>query len=362
MVKYPSGITNNLLKPVIYGAESNRASFTAGMNFNVTLKILKSGNQVAAEGSFATALTFYSWVRKQVNARHPVSDYTSSRRNRKLMNEYTNRIMVRVINHRVDLSHAPDNRWLEEFYPDNSNFLMSLPDFLGMNGARQWYEKGITYNVLGETIHPFYGVYFPTRTEHLTLFSNWLSTRKEDFGCAVDIGTGCGILSLLMAKCGIKDIYATDINPNAVYSTIMETERHSFGSKIRAEQGSLFGSIKKFSGLTVFNPPWIPGEPNNLMDRGIYYEKGFFENFIRQADLRMQPESTLAIIFSNFAIEAGITDINPIEEIAGMNKNFIIEDKLTHPVTERSPKGTKSWVNRIRENEVTELWILKKGG
>lgn len=360
MVNLPAGITTSLLKPIIYGEESNPASFTAGMNFNETLKVLKSGNQVVANGSFATALTFYSWVRKRINLKHPVSDHTSSRRNKKLLNEYTSRILVRVINHRVDLSHAPDNPWLKEFYPDNSYFLMSLPDFLGMNGARQWYEKGIAYSVLEESIHPFYGVYFPTRTEHINLFSNWLSTSKNEFGCAVDIGTGCGILSLLMAKCGIRDIYATDINPNAVYSTIMEANRHRYGNIIRAEQASLFGSIKKFRGLTVFNPPWIPGKCNNFMDRSIYYEKGFFENFIREADLRMQPDSKLAIIFSNFAIEAGITDINPVEEIAVMNKNFIIEDKITGKVTERSREGKKSWVNRIRENEVTELWILKK--
>jgi len=96
------------------------------------------------------------------------------------------------------------------------------------------------------------------------------------------------------------------------------------------------------------------------MDRGIYYEKGFFENFFSEAGKRMAPGSTLAIIFSNFAIEAGIAEFNPVEKITGLTNSFILKEKITGKVTERTGNLSRSWVNPIREKEETELWILQK--
>jgi hypothetical protein len=65
------------------------------------------------------------------------------------------------------------------------------------------------------------------------------------------------------------------------------------------------------------------------------------------------------MIFSNFAIEAGITDRNPIEMEISSGTDFLLEEKITAKVIERS-SGKKSWINTIRQREKTELWILKR--
>jgi hypothetical protein len=228
-----------------------------------------------------------------------------------------------------------------------------------LNGAWQWFKNGIKYRLLNETLHPFYGVYFPTRTGHIEMFDEWLSLNRGRFSSATDIGTGCGILSFLMAKHGIEKIHATDINPNAVYSTRKEVERLKLSGKIFIEQLPLFGSQKQAGELTVFNPPWIPGSCANNIDRGIYYENGFFRNLFTEAKRVIASGNYLVLIFSNFAIEAGIADRNPIEMEINSGTGFLLEEKITKKVIERS-SGKKSWINTIRQREKTELWILKR--
>ena len=355
-------IPGDLLKPVILEPGINSGTFRAGMNYSHALKEIESGRAVTVLGSYATAISLYSWLKKRISSKHPVFDHISSRKARRVLNEKANKILAGIKGHRIDLQRAPEIPWLKEFYPDNQNFLIPLPELLGMNGAWQWYKNGVTYPVLGERLHPFYGVYFPARTGHLVMFDNWLSGNIKKFSSGLDIGTGCGILSLIMAKHGIENIHATDINPNAVYSASLEFARLKTVKQISVEKASLFGSLREVRGLVVFNPPWIPGECLNMMDRGIYYEKGFFENFFGEAGKRMAPDSTLAIIFSSFAIEAGIADSNPVEKCTALNNFFILKEKITGKVTERTGNRSRSWVNLIREKEETELWILQKRG
>jgi 2-polyprenyl-3-methyl-5-hydroxy-6-metoxy-1,4-benzoquinol methylase len=350
----------DLLKPEIHDITMRFATFRAGMNYRQALEKLESGSSIKIEGTYSTAVSIYSWIKKKINMNNHAADYISARKLKQRLNLLTNRLFIRIKDHKVDLHNAPEIAWLKIFYPGRNDFLISLPDMLGLNGSWQWYSRGIDYPLISTRLHPFYGVYFPSRKEHLILFDNWLSGNKRDFNNGLDIGTGCGILSLIMARHGITNIHATDINPNAVYSTSMEFERLKIPYPITVERASFFGSLSEVRGLTVFNPPWIPGTAFNMIDRGIYYEAGFFRNFFDQAKEKMSPGSTLALIFSNFAIEAGITDHNPVEKEISLNKNFRVKEKLSSKIHERTAKKGKSWLNHIREKEITELWIIER--
>jgi hypothetical protein len=354
---YETDLPDDLEKPVLYDAGLNLPVFTAGNDYRLALKKLEQGGGLIVEGSYSTAIAFYSWLKKQVTLKYPVTGYLSSRKSKEILFEKTNRILIRVTAHSPELARAPEIRWLKSFYPGTPDFLISLPDFLGMNGAWQWHIKGVNYKDVGIVLHPFYGVYFPTRSGHLELFDRWFINNGEEFGFAADIGTGSGILSFIMARHGIGKIHATDINPNAVYSATKDASRLNLSDIIHFEQQSFFGSLREVSGLTVFNPPWIPGRQMNVIDRGIYYEPGFFENFFQQAAAVISPGSVLAIIFSSFAIEAGITGNHPVEEEL-LNRNFVLKEKITGEVAERTATRSKDWLNEIRKKEKTELWIL----
>ncbi len=355
-----SDIPKDLIKPPIIEIFNDFDIFRAGMNYRCALERLQWSRGMIVEGSYATAIALYTWLKKRISSKHPVRDYISSRRTKELIHETTRKIFLEVKDHKINLHKSPENPFLKALYPDKTGFIISLPDILGMNGAWQWCKKGIVYPVLEHRIHPFYGVYFPMREKHLVMFDQWIKRNKQKYKNAIDIGTGCGILSFVMAKHGIKSIYATDINPNAVYSTRTEAERLGLDRCIDVERASLFGSQKKRGELVVFNPPWLPGDCYNEIDRGIYYDKQFFQNFFNQAENGLDKGNTLAIIFSTFAIEAGLTDHNPVEKEINNRQSFVVEDKLTRKAYEEGEYYSKSWLSEIRTKEKIELWIIKK--
>jgi predicted RNA methylase len=323
--------------------------------------MLTGGSTVCLTGTYGFALTFYSWLKKQNNLKFTVKDYKSSRENRENLRLLTANLMIRVMGHQTTLEKAPNIPWLQDFYPGHNDFLIRLSDFLGMNGAWQWFNNGVQFPVLDYKVLPFYGVYFPTRDEHLLLFDKWLEGNHA-FTKALDIGTGCGVLALMMLKHGISFIHATDINPNAVYSASLEFERRGLRSQALVEQAVSCGSYASGGGdLIVFNPPWIPGRTATELDRATYYDPGFFEDFFCSIHQVMNEDTTLVLLFSDFAQAAGITEQHPIADEIQNSSRFLLVEKLKAPVRQK-PSARKNWLDQIRQREKVELWVMKSLG
>ena len=355
-----TSIPGNLTKPEMFNACGPFQRVLPGTKFSNIFNSLKNGEHLCLEGTFGFALTFYSWLKKQNQLKIPVKDYQSSRKNLDQFRSLTSNLMVRIHDHKATLEKAPEIPWLKDFYPEKKEFLIRFSDFLGMNGAWQWFSKGIKFPVLDQKVHPFYGVYFPTRHEHLLLFDNWLA-KNTGFSKALDIGTGCGVLALMMLKHGIPFVHATDINPNAVYSATLEFEKRGLQSKTLIEQAPFTGSYEAGGrDLIVFNPPWIPAQVATELDQATYYEPGFFDQFFAQVQKIMNPETTLAILFSDFAKVAGITNEHPIENEIQNKSRFVLTQKLQVPVRQK-PSVRKNWLAEIRQHESVELWMLKVG-
>ncbi len=340
-------------------AEDVPARISAASNNRQVLKQLERGEIFCFEGTWGTAMAFYSWLKKQVNQRYPIIDYASSRINREKLVSLTNNLYLYIFNHHPDLAKAPGNPWLKEFYTENNAFYLRFTDYLGMNGARQWYEKGIQLPGLQHKIHPFYGTYFPTRTEHLEMFDQWLAA-NNNFKNAIDMGTGCGALTFYMLKHNIARITASDINPNALWSVKQDLEIIDEEKRATLIHASFFESIaNETPDLLVFNPPWLPKETHTTIDKAMYYEPGFFEEFFRQAFENLSEQTTLVIVFSDFARTAGITHEHPIEKELDQNNRFVLVEKHEKPITQK-PSGNKNWLEDIRSSEKAELWVLRK--
>ena len=80
------------------------------------------------------------------------------------------------------------------------------------------------------------------------------STEEE---MAIDIGCGCGILALIMARKGYK-VIGTDINPYAIKCSIINSYINGLRYKIRFIQGDLFAGVEFKFRVVVFNPPYLP--------------------------------------------------------------------------------------------------------
>ena len=102
-------------------------------------------------------------------------------------------------------------------------------------------------------------VYKPA--EDSFLFAENLHVKKGE--TVLDMGTGCGILSILAAKLACL-VVAADINPYAVRCAKENALLNHVHSKILFVQGDLFAPLNqktKFD-LILFNAPYLPVEKN----------------------------------------------------------------------------------------------------
>ena len=98
-------------------------------------------------------------------------------------------------------------------------------------------------------------VYEPA--EDTFLLAENLSIDENDV--VLDMGTGCGILGILVAKKAEK-VVATDLNPYAIDCAKMNAKLNKVADKMNILRGDLFQTIKqneRFS-LILFNAPYLP--------------------------------------------------------------------------------------------------------
>ncbi|MGM0572184.1 MAG: methyltransferase [Bacteroidota bacterium] len=363
MDKKDISLPDNLIRPSVTTIGDHMAFFSPGTPFDKIYRLLKNQQDVCLTGSWGFAMAVYSWLKKQVSKQIHIQDYASSRQHQQTLHTLQSHLWVKVSTQGADLDKAPANPWLHLFYPGKDVFFITMTDLLGLNGARQWFEKGIQYPVLSHKIHPFYGVYFPTRYDHLYLFDDWLREKKSTCLQAIDIGCGCGVLSFILMKHGISPIHATDINPNAVYGLNHELlHLNGISSEfIHVKEADFAGDIQPAANdLVVFNPPWIPEPPKKSLDTACYFQNGFFERFFDHMYKACAPGTTIILIFSNFSLASGITDVHPL--IYALNKytnTFQLVSKHTKPVTQKVAKR-KSWLQTVREKEEVELYVIRK--
>jgi len=81
----------------------------------------------------------------------------------------------------------------------------------------------------------------------------------------LEIGTGCGLISLICAKKG-ANVVCTDINPIAVELTKKNNlmNQNKLNGVLDVRLGDLFSVIDKFElfDIIVFNPPYLPTKPD----------------------------------------------------------------------------------------------------
>ncbi len=88
----------------------------------------------------------------------------------------------------------------------------------------------------------------------------------------LDVGTGTGILAIKMALLGC-DTVASDISDRAVRLALRNA--HTNGVEIHVVQGNLSHHFREHSfDLVVFNPPYLPEEPDPTIELSISWSGG----------------------------------------------------------------------------------------
>lgn len=342
--------------PEIYTKEL--AVFPIDKNTPVSevLELLEKGHFILIEDFYSTGLNLLSSLKREIKGLES-KNFNESREARKSFRTLSHQILLEVENHVLLVRKAPEIPWLKKFYPKEDYFAISFPDIQALNSSWQWYERGLKVPGLLHKINPWYGVYFPTRFEHIEVFNEYLSHFEGEKNKAYDIGCGSGILSFLLEQKGFKSVLATDINPNAIISMQEEVKRHDY-KNIQIKKGNTFAGLSVPAELIVFNPPWLPETANNSqLDKAMYYDQSLFDEFFEQADQRLKPEGKLVLLFSNLAKLTHPDIPHPVEEELTTNKRFQLDKLLTKPVSKGSDKTKRDTSRRVKEQ--VELWVLK---
>lgn len=234
-------------------------------------------------------------------------------------------------------------------------FITPLREIMGINGAHEWRKKGIFIHALQNTIHPWYGVFAPTRNEYIDLLAK--VALPKSIKCVFDIGTGTGVLAAVLAVRGAGQVVATDQEPRALACARENLQRLGLSHQVRLLQADLFppGSAD----LIVCNPPWLPCRPSSPLEAAIYDpDSRMVRQFLSAASAHLNPAGQVWLIMSDLA------------ELLGMRTRQELQDWIAkaglqvlarHDIRPRHQKAQDEQdpLHAARAAEVISLWCLQ---
>ncbi len=316
---------------------------------------LREGHTLYVTDAWHTALVVLQALREALGEPPKDADFPTRQAARRAWRDASARLLVPVIGHRVALSGAPEIGFLAELYPELARFGLPFVDVLDLFNAWKRFHEGVPFAVLGRRLHPFYGTYVPTRTSHLELFATWLAQDAGPRGRAVDVGTGSGVLALMLCRAGFTDAVAVDVSPNAVRSVTGELARHPGPLPLTVREGDLLEGLDGTFDRIVFNPPWVQGTVDSPLDRALVFDDDLFERFFDQAHARLAPEGRVVLVFSNVIALVQPDVAHPIAAELARGRFREVQVMRRRVQGTLTPDGKKR-----RTKEKVEVWELAR--
>ncbi|MEN7526024.1 class I SAM-dependent methyltransferase [Cupriavidus sp. DL-D2] len=257
--------------------------------------------------------------------------------------------------HVVPLRRAPDvQEACEQVYgPADAAYVASMRELLGLIGAYEWRKKGVEIPMLGERIHPWYGVFSPVRGEYLELVAK---TPLPSDTLAFDVGTGTGVLAALLAQRGVRRVIGTDQDPRALACARENIERLGLDDDVEIIDANLFPEGR--APLIVCNPPWVPARPSSAIEHAVFDpESRMLRGFLTGLAAHLEPGGEGWLILSDFAEHLGLRSR---EELLGWIDAAGLKVLGRSDVRPRHPKAADAEdpLHAARKAEVTSLWRL----
>ena len=234
--------------------------------------------------------------------------------------------------------------------------LLSFRDLQGALGAAGWREKGVPIKALGISIFPHYGVFAPTRHEYVQLLLD--APLPDNHDIAYDIGTGTGLLAIILAQRGVSKITATDLNPRALACASDNFNLLKLAN-VQLQQTDLFPTDAPLANLIVCNPPWLPAKPTSPLEYSVYDpNSAMLKGFLQDANSHLAKQGEIWLILSDLAEHL---QLRSREELLGWiaEAGLTVKYRLdTNPKHGRSQDETDP-LFLARNAEITSLWCLQ---
>ena len=260
--------------------------------------------------------------------------------------------------HTIALRRAPDVRAaLNEAWgaPDGTPAIASLRELQGLIGAHEWRKKGVEVPALRGRIHPHFGVFSPLRGEYLELVAQSpLPPGAQQL--AFDIGTGTGVIAALLARRGVQQVVATDLDPRAIACASENLARLGVGRQVRVVQADMFPEGR--APLVVCNPPWVPTMPNAAIESTVYDpDSAMLRAYLAGLAAHLAPGGEGWLVMSDLAEHLGL---RTRDEMLGWIADAGLRVLARHDTRPTHPKAGDPTdpLFAARSRELTSLWRL----
>ena len=260
--------------------------------------------------------------------------------------------------HSIALRRAPDVRAaVDEAWgaPDGTPAIASLRELQGLVGAHEWRKKGVDVPALRGRIHPHFGVFSPLRGEYLDLIAQ-APLPPGAQALAFDVGTGTGVIAALLARRGVREVVATDLDPRAIACAGENLARLGVASQVRVVQADMFPDGR--APLVVCNPPWVPTTPNAAIERAVYDpDSAMLRAFLAGLAAHLAPGGEGWLVMSDLAEHLGL---RTREQMLGWIADAGLRVVARHDTRPTHPKAGDATdpLFAARSREVTSLWRL----
>jgi methylase of polypeptide subunit release factors len=260
--------------------------------------------------------------------------------------------------HGIPLRRAPDVREACEaaYGAATEPYVASLRELLGIIGAYEWQKKGVEVPALGARVYPHYGVFAPVRSEYVQLVADAAFPAATPPELAFDIGTGTGVLALVLARRGVARVIATERDTHTLDCARDNFRRLAPGQHIETAQADLFPAGK--APLIVCNPPWIPARPTTPLERAVYDNEGsMLRGFLEGLAAHLAPGGQGWLILSDIAEHLGLRTRDDL--LAQIDKaGLTVLEKIDIRPGHRRVFDATDPLHAARAAEVTSLWRL----
>lgn len=138
----------------------------------------------------------------------------------------------------------------------------------------------------------------------------------------LEIGTGSGLISCELAK--VADVVATDINPHAALC--------ARGSGIDIVRSDLFAGIRGAFDLILFNPPYLPTQPEERIDDWLEYAldggktgRVVIERFAAGVGRMLAPHGRILLLISSLT---GLEEVQDLFSRQGFTSEMVMNQKI----------------------------------
>jgi methylase of polypeptide subunit release factors len=323
------------------------------------------GTALLYRGDYHNARQLLSALTRRVESRRkllpgePLKAFHAHRQAQSATHQILSKVLVEFDGeYRLPLKRAPDVReaCTEAWGAPRGAGVVSLRELLGVIGAHEWRSKGVEVPALDGRVHPHYGVFSPVRGEYIDLVAK--APLPAECKRAFDLGTGTGVLALLLAKRGVAEVVATDSDPRAIACARENVQRFGLSERIVVEERDLFPEGR--ANLVVFNPPWLPGKPRTPVERAIYDPDGkTVQRFLSGLGEHLTEAGEGWLIISDLAEHIGLRSKGWLDEAlktSGLVSVGSLETAPSHP----KANDTEDPLFAFRSQEITSLHRLKR--